>query len=162
MANQVRDGQKELKQKCLQKENAVKNFNHTTSLKSIAADIHAFRKSCIHTPYMQYKQDLLRQQNRWGEKGEYPLAKLAQQTFLTSCLPRPLLVHYEQTIYSRKPSLVLYTPNRTNVTVLKYCNSYIFLSKRYFQRTLTFIVAFHQSVFCFEESKRDENDNKKQ
>jgi hypothetical protein len=50
-ANHVRDGLKELKQKCLQIASARKTFNHATSPKSIAPDIHAFRKTCIHTPY---------------------------------------------------------------------------------------------------------------
>ncbi len=67
-----------------------------------------------------------------GKNGEYPGSKIVLQTFLTACLPRPLLVHYEQTTYSRNLNIVLYTLNLTNVTVLKYCNSYIFLSKRYF------------------------------
>jgi hypothetical protein len=50
-ANLVRDGWRELKQKYLQKESAIKKmFNHATSPKSLAPVIHAFWKSCIHTP----------------------------------------------------------------------------------------------------------------
>jgi hypothetical protein len=52
-ANQVRDRWKKLKQKSLQTESALKKaFNHAASPKSIALDINAFRKSCIHTPYI--------------------------------------------------------------------------------------------------------------
>jgi hypothetical protein len=34
------------------RERYKKRFNHKTSPKSLAKVIHAFRKSCIHTPYM--------------------------------------------------------------------------------------------------------------
>jgi hypothetical protein len=51
-ANQVRDGWKNLKQNCLQRESAIKTFNQPFSPKSVALDIYAFRKSCIHTPYI--------------------------------------------------------------------------------------------------------------
>jgi hypothetical protein len=49
----VRDGYKELKQKCSQTERAIKKaFDHASSPKSVTPDINAFLKSCIHTPYL--------------------------------------------------------------------------------------------------------------
>jgi hypothetical protein len=36
------------------RERYKKAFYHAPSLKSVAPDINAFRKSCIHTPYIDY------------------------------------------------------------------------------------------------------------
>ncbi len=50
---------KKLIQKILQKESAMKNiFNHAASSKSLATDIHAFWKSCIHTLHLIIKQNV--------------------------------------------------------------------------------------------------------
>jgi hypothetical protein len=53
-ANQVRDGWRELKQKYLQTERAIKAFNHTTSPKSLRKVIHVFRKLSGQTPYVEW------------------------------------------------------------------------------------------------------------
>jgi hypothetical protein len=52
-ADQLRDGEKRLKQKLLQIVIAMKKktFNHTTSLNCVVPDIQIFRKLCLHTPY---------------------------------------------------------------------------------------------------------------
>jgi hypothetical protein len=45
MANLVRDGYKELKQKCSQIESSIKKFHHANSPKRVSVVIHAFQKS---------------------------------------------------------------------------------------------------------------------
>ncbi len=48
-AYQVKDGGKRLEKKLLQIESMIKIFNHAPSPKSVAPDIHAFQKLCLHT-----------------------------------------------------------------------------------------------------------------